>query len=128
MNRFRMASATALAAAMMVFAITGCEDGNSESSPAVNLSGTWRGSSVGEDPANSDPDITMVLTQTGDTLAGTVGGAALSGSVDGSRISVTFQGGEGDVVTMEGTIDGNTMNGTWISTTTERGTWTATKS
>lgn len=127
MNRIIMASVAALAAAMVVCMMTGCEDSNSESSPPVNVSGTWRGSSTGDDPVNSDPSITMILTQSGNSLTGSIDGVSFSGSVNGNGISSTFQGGEGDTVTLEGAIDGHTMSGTWVSTTTESGTWTATK-
>jgi hypothetical protein len=109
-------------------ALTGCDSGDGDSSPSVNVSGTWRGSSVGEDPANSDSSITMILAQDGSALTGTVDGVSLSGSVSGNSLSATFLGGENDVITLEGTVDGNTMSGTWVSTTDEKGTWSATRS
>ena len=123
----RVAMAAAWAAAIVLGLFAGCESSDDGASSPVNVSGTWQGSSTGEDPANRDANITLILTQDGDRLAGTIDGVPLSGSVDGNRIASSFSGGEGDVVTLEGTVAGNTMGGTWISTTAENGTWTATR-
>jgi len=128
MKRLSMLLTAALVATTIMLGITGCEDGGGDSSTSVDVSGTWNGSSIGDDPVNSDPDITMILTQSGRVLTGTVDGVPLSGTVNGTDVVATFPGGEGDTVTMSGTVNGNTMTGTWESSTGEKGTWTATKS
>ena len=128
MNRISMLLAGMLAAAAVAVTLAGCDGGDGDSGPSVDVSGAWRGSSVGEDPANSDSNITLILAQDGSALAGTIDGVSLSGSVDGDALSATFQGGEGDTVTLEGAVDGSAMSGTWVSTTGERGTWSAIRS
>lgn len=114
-------------AGTVVWGTTGCEDSGGGSSTPADVAGTWKGSSIGDDPANSDADITMALTQNGSSLAGNIDGAPLNGSVSGNSIVASFPGGEGDTVTLNGTVAGSTMSGTWESSTGERGTWTATK-
>jgi hypothetical protein len=133
--------------------------------PPPSFSGTWSGqwaqhwvptpaaaAATGWVACNSDASITLVLTQSGSTVTGTMSddlpatdpcvvangftlnaaGSVTSGVVSGSSVTFTFQnnGGAG-IFKFSGTLSGSTMTGTTVAVggppTGSQGTWNVTR-
>ena len=98
--------------ALLVFA--GC--GTTDTEPALDLSGTWRGPTGFEGPLT----VTLSHDLSTDALSGTWhwGAVARNGSLDGTlatrSISMSLQDGGAVVLTYTGTVesDGKTITGT----------------
>jgi hypothetical protein len=102
---------------------------------AAGLSGTWTGTWANSVPDHSTGAFTVVWTQSGANLSGTITitgtpcltGGSITGTVGGSTIS--FGAVNGQVhVDYTGVISGSTMAGTYATDCgNARGSWQATK-
>jgi hypothetical protein len=89
--------------------------GAARDSTAVNAAGSWTVEFSGAAPM---PGMTMILTQDGAKLSGTMtspqGAVPVSGSIEGSSITLTgtfTAGGQSIPIELAGTINGNEMTG-----------------
>ncbi len=115
----------------------GSSSGGGGTDNAVNVSGTWKGTV--NSPQTGSDTTTLILSQSGNSVSGTLDGLAVTGTVSGNQLTlkltpfiesgVTFTGGG------SATVTGNSMSGTLSLTgtlgsnsTTINGTFTATRS
>jgi hypothetical protein len=105
---------------------------------ALNLSGTWDGTWQNTSPDTATGTFTIIWTQTGANLSGTISinastcisQASTTGSISGDKI--TFGAVKGQAaITYDGTVSGNdTIKGAYHAPPTcgnAVGTWTATR-
>jgi len=112
-------------------ALTGCEDDGGGSSPTVDVTGIWRGITLG-----ASHSATLTLSQSGSSVSGTfVRNDGLSGTVPGSVSGNTFVGTasySAGTVTFDATVSQNTMSGSYSvregGSVVESGTFTGTRS
>jgi hypothetical protein len=116
-------STLCLAAALAV--LPACGDGGNEPAPPADYTGTW----VGEYTVSLQPGVTyvgtLVVTQTGSTITGTLSTTAgrtadVTGTISGSQMTATFTYTDGCAgsasATAQLSADKLTVTGTYQST------------
>lgn len=96
--------------ALPLLCVCGCDDGGGGSAPTVDVTGTWRGTSVFAGESNSE---NLRLTQDGSNVTGTdPDGVNYSGSVSGNTLELiasVSNGGDTLSIEVSGPVEGNTM-------------------
>lgn len=111
----------------------------STATPAAGqLEGTWTGTYTSKKFSSTSGGFTVVFTQSGTELSGTitleagcVTSGTLSGTVTGDTIDFGAVKGQGRTVSFTGSVDGDQMKGTYDSDAScgnDNGTWTASRS
>ena len=89
--------------------------------PSVNVAGTWQ-------ITYSTNETTITFSQSGNGIAGTTSqGQQIIGCVSSLTITFSWAGSDAATYIFTGAV-GTTMSGTWVNTSGQSGTWSATKS